>query len=149
MPTFKILPDHHQFYLFDNEACPSYPEEITEADFQSRFKAIANLVAVYTDNDAEIEVAIECAASPPPIDKSAWAHIVEGPLNLPSGQIVIASPSSYIPECPRIAVWPGCYRARVATPIAALAGMPRYVVSLWPSDLSLVAVIKSERQYAA
>ena len=146
---FTIFADHHQFCLFDDDVCPPFPEDITELDLQRRFKAAPNLVAVYTDEESEFEVAIEFSGSTPPIEYSAWAHIVEGPLNLPSGRVVLASPSSHLISCPRVEVLPGQYRVRVSAPIPAGGTHNRYLVNLWPSQDASIAVLKSAGQYAA
>ena len=149
MPTFRLVAAFRQFYLFDDEACPPYPETITDADLERRLKAVANLIAVYAESDAEVEVDVECVERTPNVDESPWAHIVEGPLSLPSGRVVLASPSSYLPECPRFPVSPGAYRVRVSVSGGDGGERERYLISLWPSQARPVAVIKSAGQHAA
>ena len=143
MPTFNLRPDYRQFYLFDDGVRPPYPERITDLDLERGLKALPNLIAIYPIGDAELEINLECHDAEPQIDQSVWEHIVEGPLELPSGRIVVATPTSYLPDCMRIRVAPGPYRVRVAA-----VGV-RYVVSLWPSNGELVAVLKSAAQHAA
>jgi hypothetical protein len=149
MPTHSIFADHHQFYLFDEAVCPPYPEDIADADLRRKFKAVPNLVAVYTDDAAEFVIAIEHGDDPPQLDHSSWASIVEGPLSVPSGRIVLASPSSELVHASRIAVPPGTYRVQVAAPHGGEGTLQVYLVSLWPSTMSTIEVIKPSVQRAA
>ena len=149
MPTFSLVADYCQFYLFDEGASPRYPEDITDADVLRQFKAVPNLVAVYTDAATEFAITVECDERPRELNPSSWAHIVEGPLNVPSGRVVLASPSSELAHAPAIAVKPGAYRVRVAVPHNSEAGRRCYLVCLWPSALATVEVIKPSVQRAA
>jgi hypothetical protein len=149
MSTFTLAADYRQFYLFDDEACPAYPEDITDSDLETRLKSVPNLVAVYTQSDVGALVDLECYENAPQIDASHWAHIVEAPLSLTSGRIVLASPSSYLPDCPRVTVSPGPYRVRVSSDSRVKGERERYQVSVWPCEVSPVAVIKSRGHHAA
>ena len=148
MPAYSLFADHYQFYLFDELALPPYPEGITDTDVQRQFKAVPNLIAVYTDDAAECEVTIECCEGPPQLDLEDWAHVVEGPLSIPCGRVVLASPSSALREAPRIVVLPGAYRVRVASCGIGPSAL-RYSVWLWPSTVAGVEVLKQATPHAA
>ena len=149
MSTFRLVADNHQFYLFDDEACPAYPETITDADLDTRLISVPNLIAIYTQGDTGATVDLELYEDSPQFDASTWAHVVEAPLSLGSGRIVLASPSSYLPDCPRVAVSPGIYRVRVASHPSVNGERERYHVSVWPCEAAPVAVIKSGGHHAA
>jgi hypothetical protein len=146
MPAFRIVADFHQFYLLDDQACPPYPEFISDIDVERRVKAVPNLIAVYALDDAEVAVDLEPRENAPQIDAAAWAHIVEASLDIPSGRIVIATTSSYLPKCPRVSVSPGSYRVRVAVACRTEGHRERYLISVWPGPAAPVAVIKSAVQ---
>ena len=149
VPTFKLRPDYRQFYLLDEGLSPPYPETITDLDLERGLKMAPNLIAIYSESDTELEITVECHGAEPQIDQSAWAHIVEGSLELPSGRILVATPTSYLPDCMRIRVTPGAYRVRVAA-IGVRPGIgARCLVSLWPGTWAPVAVLKSAAQHAA
>jgi hypothetical protein len=147
MYPFSLVADYHQFYLFDDGASPAYPESITDSDFEAGLKSVPNLIVVYTRGDSGAAVEFECCESMPRIDKSPWEHIVEAPLSLASGRIVLASPSSHLPDCPRVVVAPGRYRVRVASHRLVRGERERFLV--WQCAPAPVAVIKSGRHHAA
>ena len=140
---------YRQLYLFDEVESPTYPEDITDLDLRARAKAVPNLVAIYTVSDGEVEIRIAWAAVPRPFDESMWSHIVEAPLAVPSGRIVVASPDSYLPDCARVAVPPGTYRVRIAGRGFGEAEQEQYWVSMWPDTATKVSVLKSAGPYAA
>jgi hypothetical protein len=149
MLTFSLIADYHQFYIFDDGVHPAYPESITYTDIETRLKSVPNLIAIYTQGDSGASVDFEYCENVPQIDGTPWAHIVEAPLNLASGRMVLASPSSHLPECPRVAVSPGSYRARVAFHHLVSGERERFQVSVWQCQPAPVAVIKSGGHHAA
>jgi hypothetical protein len=149
MPTHSIFADYHQFHLFNEAASPAYPEDITEVDLRRWLKAVANLVAMYTDSETEFAITVECGELPPQLDQSERVQIVQGPLDVPSGRIVLARPSSDLARAPRIAVPPGTYRIQVAASSDGKTTQPHYFVSLWPGTASTVEIIKPSVYRAA
>ena len=143
MPTFRVTADAHQYYLLDEQISAPYPEDITDADLARGFKAVPFLVAVYTSSDGSVEVQVERTDRAPALDDAAWLRIFECPLQLPSGRLVVAGPSSFLPECPRLDVPPGSYRARVSGRGFGEGSREEYLVSLWPSRDSVATVVKS------
>src|SRR5450631_3949629 len=133
MPAFRIAADNHLFYLLDDEACPLYPERINRIEVTRRVKAIPNLIAVYALDDVEVEVDLELYENAPQVDEAVLLHVVEAPLDVPSGRVVLATVSSYLPECPRVSVVPGCYRVRVAIARRSEGQREHYFISFWPS----------------
>jgi len=148
MPTFRVTAEAHQYYLLDEEISTPYPEDITDSDLARGFKAVPFLVAVYTSSDGSVEVHVERTDGAPPLDDAAWVRVFECPLQLPSGRLVVASPSSFLPDCPRLHVPPGSYRARVSGRGFGEGAREEYLVSLWPSRDSAATVIKSAKANA-
>lgn len=145
---FRVSAGWHQYYLLDDERSPPYPEEISNADLQRRFKNAPFMVAVYTSSDRTIEVEVDRRDDAPPLDDGAWEHIFECPLELPSGRIVIAAPEAYLPDCPRVHVPAGLYRVRVSGRGFEERAREQYSVALWPSRDLAANVIKSAGDYA-
>jgi hypothetical protein len=143
MPTFYVVADSHQFYLLDEAISAPYPEHITDVDLIRGFNAVPFLVAVYTSSDETVEVQVERADRAPELDIADWLHVFECPLQLPSGCLVIAGPSSFLPGSPRLHVPPGSYRARVSGRGFGEGAREEYLVSLWPSSDVGATVIKS------
>ena len=147
--SLRIAASYHQLYLFDDDRCPAYPEDIDDVDLASRLKAVPNLLAIYTSSDGEVELRVEVIPSGSSIDQSQWVHIVVGSLSLPSGRLVVASPQSHLPACVRLPVPAGSYQVRVASRGFGRGSTEEYLVSLSPGPSVPVSVIKSAGPYAA
>jgi hypothetical protein len=148
---FCLAAAYHQIYLFDDEKCPLYPENIEDADLQNRLKCVPYLVAVYTASDDDVDVAVELFSIRPEAELTSWLHVVEGSLMVPSGRLVISTPWSYLPDCDRINMPPGAYRIRVSGRGFRNAERENYRVDLWPASSADndVVVLKSAGPYAA
>ena len=145
---FNIFADYHQFYLLDDERQPNFPEDVTDGDCRNRLKAAPYIVAVYPVRNMTVPVAVEFHDVEPPTDFTAWDHIAECSLDLPSGRAVIIGCSGYMPEASRIPVAPGCYRVRAhfgaldSLSADGLDGSDHYLLTLWPSPSGELQVFK-------
>jgi hypothetical protein len=79
MLTFHVIADYHQFYWLDEMKAPQYPEDITDAELQSRVKTVPFLIAVYTSSDGRVEVQVERTSTAPPRNIDAWSHVFSCP----------------------------------------------------------------------
>ena len=72
-------------------------------------------------------------------------------MQVPSGKIIIASPSDYLPDAARILVEPGTYRARIyygkleSISEDGLEGDDHYQVVLWPEAYKSPDILKQRR----
>jgi hypothetical protein len=95
-----------------------------------------------------VPVTVITLTSPPPLDLSDWDHITECSLAVPTGEVVIAGSTDYLPTAKRVSVAPGVYRVRVSygglSTISddGFDGDDRYRVQLWPQAASPLAVLK-------
>jgi len=144
-----IAAGYHQLHLFDDGACPPYPENISDDDLSSRLKCTPCMLSIYTAFEGDVHLQVEVVATPKPIDESQWLHIAEGSLRLPSGRLVVASPESHLPDCDRLPVPAGTYQTRVAGRWFESEAIEEYLVTLWPGPERAVAVIKWAGPYAA
>ena len=145
----RVRPAYHQIYLLDETESPPYPEQIDDADLDRRIKVIPFLLAIYTTSDEELEFDIKITPAQDGDDELRWDHIVEAPLAIPSGKLIIATPESYLPDAPRVTVAPGIYCARVAGRGLNANGREQYLVSLSPVASDSVTIIKYAGPYAA
>lgn len=147
--TLRMHAAFRQTYLFDDVASPMYPEDITDADLERRIKVVPNLLAIYTPSDGETVVQVDLAQTRTKLDAAHWRHIVEAPLAVPYGRLVIANPESHLPDAARVSVAAGSYRVRVAGRGFGEGEAQEYLLTLWPANDESVAVIKSVGAYAA
>lgn len=129
--TFEVLADYNQFFLLDAEVQPPYPEGITEADIANRFKVAPNLLAIYTSGSSYVSLTIKQLPSAPPIESELWEHVVELPLELPSGRLAVAGCTDYLPECPEVKIAPGSYSVRIHGRGFGEDGKEEYLAILW------------------
>ena len=135
---FKIMADYFQFYLADDATAPAIAEGVTDADVQARLKVAPHIVVVYPARNMPVPVAVEFHEGEPVTDAAAWDHIAECGLEIPSGRVVIAGCTDYLPDCARLETAPGTYRARVhfgglgKLSADGLEGDDHYLIALWP-----------------
>ncbi len=152
---YKIFADYHQFYLMDDEVQPLIPEDVTGEDCRLRIKVAPHIMVVYPARNMEVPVTIEVHDAEPSTDLAAWDHVAECSLEVPSGRIVIAGCTDYLPDCARLLVVPGTYRAQVqygglgSLSEDGLAGDDHYRISLWPAPYKEVQIIKQYEETAA
>ena len=143
-----VLADYFQFYLQDESAIGdlsgSWGPEAVE-----RLVAVApGMVGVGTVRNMRVPVLMEILESEPGCDLEAWDHVTECSLDVPTGRLVIAGCTDYLPEAARMKVKPGSYRVRVSYGALSslsedgLGGDDRYRVQLWPGSNTEPHVLK-------
>jgi hypothetical protein len=145
---FKIFADFHQFYLMDGEVEPHLPENVTEEDCRYRIKVAPHILVVYTARNLEVPVRIEFHVAEPSTNLAEWDHVVECSFEVPSGCVIIAGCTDYLPDCARMHVTHGAYRARVqygglsTVSENGLEGSDHYHILLWPAPTTELQILK-------
>jgi len=139
---FSIFADYSQFYLMDDDIQPQYPGDVTDLDCRNRLKVAPHIVAVYPIRNTTVPVVVEFHEFQPVTDASAWDHVAECSLDLPSGRAVIIGCTDYLPDAARITTAPGCYRLRAHFGELDSADSDHYLLSLWPSSAHGLQVLK-------
>ncbi len=146
--TCHVWAEYHQFYLLDEEVGPRIPEDVSDDELDLRLVARPHLVVVVTFQPNRVAVAVEAVDDEPPLDLSAWDHVAECDLELPSGRLAVDQCASGVAA--RLSVTPGSYRVRVCLgDIRGWEDVPegedapeRYQVSLWPGSYGPLVVRK-------
>ena len=148
--SFTLFADYHQFYLWDEEVSPDAPSDYTDEDIARRLKAAPHVVVVQPVRAMTIPVTVEVHDTEPAFDQSAWDHIAECSLELPSGRLQVH-------ECTggsvaRFSVPPGAYRLRAffgklgSLDEDQFEGDDHYSVVLWPAPPTELRVLKQWRE---
>lgn len=141
MAKFTVIVVYRQFYVFDEEASPPYPEDIPDRDISNGLKAPPSLLAIYPENDGAVTVDVVVDPKPLTDVGAEWNHVVEAQINVLSGRIEVASPTDFLPECPRVEVQPGLYVAQVVSKRGDSEGTDCFIVRLSPGVCGPVRVI--------
>ena len=146
---FTIFADFHMMYLCDDELEPFMPEDVTNEDIYFRLRAEAHIMVVHTARSSTVPVVVEVHASEPTLDVAPWDHITDCTLEVPSGRLILAGTTDYLPDSPRIALpQAGSYRVRVLHGALdslrnyGLDGDDHYVLALWPAPYAESRVVK-------
>lgn len=145
---FRFYTDYHQFYLEDksdkNKGNPTSPDFWNEESFKSRLAMTNGIVGVGIQSSGnEIKGEIEILEKRNEnINYNEYDHIVEGGINIQSGELQIFN-------CPdnnlelSLKVIPGKYRVRVyssnlasvkETDLAHDTDNDYYRIEIWPSE---------------
>lgn len=136
----SLFADYFQFYLQDEAADGNLGDSWGE-DATARQLAVApGTVGVGTARNVDVPVMVEVLDAEPAADFTKSDLVTESCMDVPSGRIVIAGCTDYLPEARRIEVPPGLYRVRVhydgigSVSADGLEGEDRYRVVLWRDD---------------
>jgi hypothetical protein len=140
MIALRMRPAYRQFYLLDAGECPLYPEDVEDADIQRGAKVARFLVAIYSRSEAEVALSIVDDVSD--IKAHEWEHIVEVPLELPSGTVIVATPETFLPDAQRISMEPGSYRVSIASRAAKSGAPEQFAVKFALSAPAPLMVLK-------
>lgn len=137
---FTLFAELHQFYIQDadvEEDIPAY----WDANSRDALLMVGDrIIGVGTARELDVPVTVSIIAKEPEDeDLSQWDHVTECSLNLPSGKLVVTSPTETIYEANKIDVTPGNYAVRVYhadlddVDHEGFEGGDFYRVVLWPS----------------
>ncbi len=136
---FKFNTQYHQFYLSTNDEFFSNEEMNTdEKAFNERLGIENNGLVIFTQCYGEVKGEIEVLDIPSKnIDYTQYDHIVEGGINVQSGELQILNcPNGHLELS--LKVTPGKYRVRVySSNLASVIdddGDDYYRIELWKSD---------------
>ncbi|WP_417369412.1 hypothetical protein [Flavobacterium beibuense] len=143
--TFNFYTEYHQFYLEDKEAKgdTGSPNFWTDEAFEARFATEQGIIAVGTYCYGNVKGEITVLQNPvKDIDYSLYDHVVEGGIDISSGELLIMDcPTSTVELT--IKVTPGKYRVRVygsnfksvaETDLANESDNDYYKIEIWPDD---------------
>ncbi|HEY4252160.1 MAG TPA: hypothetical protein VGM87_13190 [Roseomonas sp.] len=144
----QLMADYHQIYLTDADGGAELPDDWTDTVMTDRIFCGDGVLLVSTARNMTVPMRVELHDAAPEIDVAGADHVVLGDLRT-DGELVIAGCTDYRPDAPRAAVPPGNLRAMVVfTGLGTLSedgldGEDRYVVHLWPSAETGVAVLRA------
>ena len=143
-----LLADYYQFYLRDEEAPENLPSDWGDQLVTQMIAVAAGIIGVGTARNTTVPVTIDVVTSRPDNDFTAWNHVTEASLEVPSGRIVIAGTSDYLPDAKRLSVPAGTYRVRVhaagldCISENGLTGEDQYHLVLWSETERAPAILK-------
>ena len=109
--TCRLSAEYHQFYLLDEGVGPDAPTDLAREDLRPRVVVRPHLVMVLAFQPNLVGIAVEALDEEPPLDTSAWDHVAECSLELPTGRLAVVPCVGG--AAARLTVPPGCYRVRV------------------------------------
>ncbi len=146
--TFNLFADYYQLYLQDEQDTSEQPDDWGD-QLVTRMIAVApGIIGIGTARNKTVPVSIDLFNVRPDDDLSAWDHVAEASLEVPSGQIVVAGCSDYFPDATRISVTPGEYRVRIyygglgSISEDGLDGKDHYRVVIWPEENKPLEILK-------
>lgn len=151
MPVYEleIFTDYFQFYLQDEQVTDDLSQSWTPEALKRKLVCKPGLVGVGTVSNMPVPVRVEVLVAPPAAaSPDAWEQINECSLHVPSGRVVIAGVSDYLPKAQRLEVTPGWHRLRIGygglNTISAdgLDGNDHYHIWLWPAPEAALHVVK-------
>jgi hypothetical protein len=153
---YTVYASHHQFYLRDRAAGPAEgsPDFWTREAFVARLAVGPGVIGIGTESYGNVRVALEVKLVEPPLeDLDAWDHVVEGPLDVTSGRMIIhgiddvgLEDSDPVVRARQFTLPPGSYRVRVygagfAT-VVNEEGNDSYRLVIWPAPAATRRVLK-------
>jgi len=150
----KLFADYFQFYLHD-ESTPEVDPDLWTKEAVDRLLAVgAGFLMIGTVRNMTVPVIIEILDSEPSQEVGTWDQVNECGLEVPSGRIVVAGCTDYLPDAARITVPPGWYRVRLfygnldSLSDDGLEGNDFYKVLLWPADGPFPLTVIKQRKIA-
>lgn len=109
----EVLADFHQFYIQDETSRSSLADAWTE-EATDRMVAVAEgVIGVGTVRATTVPVQIDVVDGEPELDRAACDLLVDAGIHIPSGVVVVAGATDYLPSARRFSIPAGMYRARV------------------------------------
>ena len=149
---FEIFADYYQIYLQDESAEGNLFTSWNKEAIDNLFAIAPGIIGIGTVRNSDVPLKVIITKSRPLHDNFVdWDHIIEVSMQIPSGKIIIASPSDYLPDAARILVEPGTYRARIyygkleSISEDGLEGDDHYQVVLWPEAYKSPDILKQRR----
>lgn len=151
----ELFADYYQIHLFDDGSVSDLGDAWTDEAVRDGLAVATDTMAVGTTVNVNVAVTLEVLEVAPEDDDSAeFDHVVEGSLQVPSGQLIVMGCTDYEPEAARFGMAAGPVRVRVARSNLAEAErldmdsdddpatMERLRLQVWPAPLDDLVVIK-------
>lgn len=135
--TYELFADYFQFYLQDEGADGDLGDSWSQKAVDRLLAIAPGAVGIGTVRDTDVPVTVEVLDAAPNQDFVAWDHVVECSMDVPTGRVIVAGCSDYLPDAARIEVVPGHYRVRASYAKLAfvssdgLDGLDSYRVQMW------------------
>lgn len=145
---YTLFADYFQFYLRDEDADGDLSNSWTPEAMDRILAVASGTIGVGTVRNMNVPVIVEIIDGECDAELSAWDHVNECSIESPSGRLVIAGCTDYVPDAARIDLAPGSYRARIyygnlsSLSEDGLDGDDRYRVVLWKAAPGPVQVLK-------
>ena len=145
---YSLFADSFQFYLQDESAEGDLSNSWTQEAVDRLLAVAPGTIGVGTVRNMNVPVVVEISDIEPDTDLSAWDHVNECTVEVPSGRVVIAGCTDYFPDAARIELAPGAYRARIyygglsSLSEDGLDGDDHYKVVLWTAASRPLQVLK-------
>jgi hypothetical protein len=145
---YELFADYFQFYLQDEEARGDLSDSWTEEAVHNLLALAEGTIGVGTVRNMTVPVTVQVLAKSPDEDFSAWDQVNECSIEVPSGRLIIAGCTDYVPDAARITIEPGWYRARIyygdleTLSNDGLEGEDHYKVVVWPADAANPQILK-------
>lgn len=142
-----VFADYCQVLLLDVRSQADVSDRWDDLANARRLVAAGDALAILTARNTAVPVTVEVVAARVGVDPSAYDHVVEADLLVPSGVLVVMGVSDYLPDAKRLSVTPGRYRVLALSSGLAdvsedgLAGGDAYHLVLWPSDVPAPVVV--------
>ena len=139
----SIDADYHQFHLQDANAAKGSLADAWTAEAQERDVAVAPfIVGIGTRRNTSVWLDLEVHDAKPEVKQAKnWTRIVECSLELPSGQLIVTSPTLNLSESNHVFLTPNCYRLRVHFGKLNERGAHRYKIWMWQEAFSPVQAV--------
>ena len=143
--------DHYQFHLQDANAAGGGLADAWTPEAIVRGVAVAPfIIGIGAERNTSVWLDLEVHdAKPEQRQTQNWRRIVECSLELPSGHLVITSPTLALSESSHVVLTPNCYRLRVHFGKISERGTHRYKILLWQEIFAPVQIIEPKRQTIA
>jgi hypothetical protein len=151
--TYRLFADYSQFYLQDEGAAGDLSDAWTDEAVADLVALAPGTIGVGTVRNTFVPVKVQIVPGPPPLDLDEWDHIVECDIDVPTGRLVIAGCTDYLPDAARIELDPGQYRARITyggldtLSENGLEGDDRYHLALWKASPGGKRILKRHPPY--
>ena len=149
--TLTIWAEYHQIFVRDEEAEEDIPDEWGKQLVEDMIAVAPGIVGIGTARNTRVPVQIGVFSTQPDDDFTEWDQVVEATIEVPSGQLILAGPSDYLPDAQRLPVTSGVYRIRVyysgldTLSDDGLKGNDRYQIFLWADEESPLKILKRRK----
>lgn len=145
----EIFADYHQFYLQDDSEEWGNLSNSWDQESVARLLAVApHTVGIGTLRNNKVPVFIEILENKPTLSIREWDQIIEAPLQIDTGRIVVAGCTDYFPDALRLHVAPGhysvlvCYKNLNGIADNGIENKDEYHVWIYPNASKDVEVMK-------